>query len=147
MNLQANFFHIIFLLWNTLVPALYKLCMRSKTVQFILREFTAMSCYKQKNLITTLWTTLGRVLLEKLSVINKYRAFYITRRFITVFTRTRHWYLSWARWIQSTTSHRITVRCILILSSYLCQRLPNGNFLSGFPNKFCMHFWSLSKNR
>jgi len=29
--------------------------------------------------------------------------------FITMFTRARHWSLSWIRWIQSTTSHLISL--------------------------------------
>jgi len=33
-----------------------------------------------------------------------------TRRFITVFTRTHHWYLSWARCILSTPSHATFLR-------------------------------------
>jgi hypothetical protein len=34
-------------------------------------------------------------------------AFYGTKMFITVFTRGRHWSLSWARWIQFTPSQSI----------------------------------------
>jgi len=47
--------------------------------------------------------------LEKLTVsqlVKKSAAFYGTRMFITVFSRSRHWSLSWARWIQSTPSLR-----------------------------------------
>jgi len=49
-------------------------------------------------------------LLEKLTstqLVKKFPAFYGTRRFITVFTRARHWSESWARWIQSPTSYPI----------------------------------------
>jgi hypothetical protein len=42
-----------------------------------------------------------------------------TRKFVTVFTRTRHWSLSGASWIHSTSSYSISVRSILILSSHL----------------------------
>jgi hypothetical protein len=38
------------------------------------------------------------------------------RRFITVFTRARHWSLSWARWIQSIPFHPIST---IILPSTL----------------------------
>jgi hypothetical protein len=44
-------------------------------------------------------------------------AFYRIQWFITVFSRVRHWSVSWASWIQSTTSHRITLIPISILSS------------------------------
>jgi len=40
--------------------------------------------------------------------------------------------LSWARRIQSTTSHPMSLRSVLILSSYLFLRLPSGLFPSGF---------------
>jgi len=45
----------------------------------------------------------SRVLIEKLIVSVRCG----TRRFISVFTRTSHWAISWASWIQSTTSHLI----------------------------------------
>jgi hypothetical protein len=48
----------------------------------------------------------SRVILEKLvfaQLIGIFPAFYGTRRFITVFTRTRHWSQSRARCIQSTS--------------------------------------------
>jgi hypothetical protein len=57
--------------------------------------------------------------------------FYGTRRFITVFTTTSLWFLSWDRWIISTFSHPISLRSILILSSHL--PLPSGLFPTGFP--------------
>jgi hypothetical protein len=38
-------------------------------------------------------------------VVKKFPAFYGTRRFITLFGRTRHWDLSWGRRIYSTSSH------------------------------------------
>jgi hypothetical protein len=40
------------------------------------------------------------------SASQEFTAFYWSRRFISVFTRARHWSLSWARWIQS--SHTIS---------------------------------------
>jgi hypothetical protein len=54
--------------------------------------------------------------------------FYRTRKFITVFTRTRHWFLSRARLIQSTLSHLISLRSILTLISHLCLRFPSDLF-------------------
>jgi hypothetical protein len=51
--------------------------------------------------------------------------------FITVLTRVRHWYLSWARLVQSILPH--PVRSIVILASHLCLDLACGRFHSGFP--------------
>lgn len=45
-------------------------------------------------------------------VVKKLPSFYETRRFITVFTRARHWTLSLARWIHSTSwPYFITMQC------------------------------------
>jgi hypothetical protein len=45
--------------------------------------------------------------------------FYETRRFITMFTRPRHCFLSWVIWIQSTCPHPIYLISILLLSPHL----------------------------
>jgi hypothetical protein len=52
-------------------------------------------------------------LLEKLPIVEllkKFLTFYGIRRFITVFTRSLHWSLSWTRLIQSIPSHSISLR-------------------------------------
>jgi hypothetical protein len=60
--------------------------------------------------------TLSRVLLQKLTVtqlVKKFPDFDGTGSFITLFTRVRHWSLSWARWIQSTSSRKFHSNIIL----------------------------------
>jgi hypothetical protein len=53
-----------------------------------------------------------------------------------VFTRAIHWSLSWATSIQSTPSHFISSRSILILSNHLRLGLPSG---LAFPPISYMH--------
>jgi hypothetical protein len=57
-----------------------------------------------------------------------------------VFTRTRHCSLSWARWIQSTPSHPISLKSIPILASHLRLDLPGDSSFQVFRPKFCMNF-------
>jgi len=78
------------------------------------------------------------------SASQKFLASYGTWRFITMFTRAHHLSLSWARWIQSTTSHTISLRSILILSSDPCLGFLSCSSLYIFQPKYCMHFSSLS---
>jgi hypothetical protein len=76
---------------------------------------------------------------EKLTVtqlVKKFPSLYGNRRFITLFTTGRHCSLFWARWIQSTTSYPISLRCIVILSSHQQLDLPNGLFPSDFRLNF-----------
>jgi hypothetical protein len=75
--------------------------------------------------------------------VKKLPSFYGTQSFITEFTTARHWSPSWITWIQSATPHPVTLRWILILSSYLCLGLQSGLFLPGFPTKIFTHFSSL----
>jgi hypothetical protein len=56
--------------------------------------------------------------------------FYGTWGFITVFTRTLHWSISWARSIQSIPFYLIS---ILILSTHLRLGPPSGLISSSFP--------------
>jgi hypothetical protein len=68
------------------------------------------------------------VLFEKPPVTQVLKNFplYWTRRFFTVFTRSLHWSLSWARSIQSISSHHISLKSILILCSHLRLGLPSA---------------------
>jgi len=91
-----------------------------------------------RKLLTYLLTPWSRVLLEKLTslqLVNKFPAFYGTRKFITALTSVRHLSLSWASSIQSTHPHPTSLRSILILSSHLRLGLPNGLLPSGFSTK------------
>jgi hypothetical protein len=74
----------------------------------------------------------SRFFLEKLIVtqlIKKFLTFYGTRRFINVFTTACHWFLSWTRCIQSTTSYPLSLRSALILSSHVRLGLLSGLIL------------------
>jgi len=75
------------------------------------------------------------VLLEKLTVphlVKKFLTFYVTREFITAFTRTRHLSFSWARSIRSTPISRF-LKSILISSSLLLLGLPSLSLSLMFP--------------
>jgi hypothetical protein len=61
-------------------------------------------------------------------LVKKFPALYGTQRFIPVFTTAHHRSVSWARWIQSTTSHHIystlmSFRPLLILSNVLFTQI------------------------
>jgi hypothetical protein len=63
------------------------------------------------SLLLTLWSW---ALLERSPVVrtlDSFPAFYGTRRFNTKFTRALHLSLSWARPIQSTSTHPSSTRC------------------------------------
>ena len=98
-------------------------------------------------MILTQWS---RVLLEKLTgfqLVNKFTAFYGTRKFITAFTSARHLSLTWGCSIQSIPPHPTSWRSILILSSNLRLGLPSGLFPSGFSTKILLHASPLPHTR
>jgi hypothetical protein len=60
--------------------------------------------------------------------------------FISMFTRTQHWSLSCTRHIQSTISHPISLRPIIVLPSHIYLGLPSGHFPAGFLTKILYSF-------
>jgi len=74
------------------------------------------------------------VILEKLIP-----AFDGTRMFITMLTRSRHFYVSWARWIQSTSSQSVSLRSTFVLSSHVMYVYVTS-LLQGFPTKILYVF-------
>jgi hypothetical protein len=75
-------------------------------------------------------TSWSRALFEKrpiMQLLKNFPVFYATRRFMTVLSRALHWSLSRA------TSIQISLRSILILSTYLRLGLPCGLLPPGFP--------------
>ena len=89
-------------------------------------------------LITYLFTTWSRVLLQKLTgsqPVKNFPAFCGTRRFITAFTSARHLSLSLASSIQSMPPHPTSWISFLILPSHLRLGLLSGHFPSGFPTE------------
>lgn len=71
----------------------------------------------------------------------KFLAFYRTHSFLNVLRRSQNQASFWARVIQSTSYHPISLRSILLLSHHLCLVLPSGRLPSSFPTKSCMHFF------
>jgi hypothetical protein len=56
--------------------------------------------------------------------LKNFPAFYRTWKFITVFTRALHWFLFWARPIQSKPPHPVPPRSISVLPIHLRLGLP-----------------------
>jgi hypothetical protein len=55
--------------------------------------------------------------------------------------KTRHWTLSRAGWIRSTSSHPVPVRSVIILSYHLCLGLLSGLLPPGFSTKILCEFF------
>jgi len=87
------------------------------------------------------WST---VLPEKLTgpqLVNKFPAFCVTRRYITVLTSAIHLSLSWAGSIQSMPPHPTSWRYILILYSHVCLGLSSGLFPSRLAPQNSSHYF------
>jgi hypothetical protein len=75
-----------------------------------------------------------------LQILRNFPAFCGTGKFISVFTRELHWFLPWARSIQSIPSHPISLRSIAVLSTHLRLGLSSGLFHSGFSTNILYAF-------
>jgi hypothetical protein len=96
-------------------------------------------CHERISNLRNCLTAWSRVLPEKLrnpQLVVTFPEFYGTRRFITTFTRVRHFSVSWATSIQTTPPYATSWSSILILSSRFtlmsskasrCRRLPHQN--------------------
>jgi hypothetical protein len=83
------------------------------------------------------WALLDKPAIAQL--LKNFSAFYVTRRFITVFIRVLHWSISCARSIQSIPPHPISLRSVLILSpTYVLVYLVIF-FLLAFPSISYIH--------
>ena len=85
------------------------------------KTFLAQTCYIKQRTRLKEQTPWSRILPEKLTVprlLEKFTAFYGTRRFITAFTTDRHLSLFWAKYIHSMPpSHSSKTRFNIILPS------------------------------
>jgi hypothetical protein len=89
-----------------------------------------MYSYWTETATSGLYLGCNRVLHEKLIVAHLVKTLptsYGTWRFITVFTRARHWSLSWASWILSTATGPIPLRSVSIFS-HAHLGLPSAPF-------------------
>jgi hypothetical protein len=70
----------------------------------------------------------------------KFPDIYGTRKFSTMFTRVHHWHLWRGRWNQPTSSHTVSFRYILILSSHVCLWLRSDPFPASLARKFVYEY-------
>jgi len=64
--------------------------------------------------------------------VNKFPALCGTRRYIAVFTKGRHWLLSWARWVQSTPSQTVSLISSIIFWYFSSIQIFQLNFHINF---------------
>jgi hypothetical protein len=78
------------------------------------------------------------VLFDKLTVaqiLKKFSAYYVTRKFITVFTKILHFSLGIESKINPVHMRPISIRFLSVLSSQLLLIFPNNLFPSGITTK------------
>jgi hypothetical protein len=152
-SLRSFFFFLITSLW--LFTAVSLILFSSKNrIQFSFIVITATGFQfhqplytswklvaEVKHYLTNILTPRSRTILEKLmftKLVKKFPDFYGTRRFITVFTKTRHWYLSWTRWLQSTNTPTTSLKsfqCYPPISSL--QRFDQIFVWISYPSSSC----------
>jgi hypothetical protein len=89
-----------------------------------------LTTFATRYLVCLKLTSCSTVLLQ---LVKNFSTFYGTQRFITVFTRASHLFLSCTN--ESSQSHPISLRSNLKQSSPLYSGLKSGLFHSGFPTK------------
>jgi hypothetical protein len=122
-NLKTNNYHYTS---DTLLPDSSFLCLLDSLTEVTLLSEIYINLSMMQLDITYLrsWA-----LLEELPIVQPLKnspEFYGTRRFNTVFTIALNWSLSWAISIQSTPTHPISLRSILMLFTHLRLGLPSG---------------------
>lgn len=85
-------------------------------------------CHSRVYFTSILLCTWNTALLVKLTVVQQVKKLYalLIQRFVSVFTRTRHWSLNWASWIHSAASHRISLRFGALLEKLIVAH-PSRN--------------------
>jgi hypothetical protein len=101
----------------------------------ILSSFIPQSINQSQWLINKMSNSMEQNAFEKLTfpeLLKNFQALYVTQKFIIVFTTARTFSPSSACWIQSTPSHPISLRSVLILSFHLCLGFQSGLIPSGY---------------
>lgn len=101
--------------------------------------------YHNVSISCHLRTARSEVFVEMMDIphlVKKFPALYETKSFTTMVTKAHHLLPSWARLIQFTPSHPISLKFTLTLFSHLCLGIPSGPFASDFPTKLCRYFSS-----
>jgi hypothetical protein len=100
-----------------------------RTVYFKKDLALSLVCYLQLRKVALLLHSMVQDILRKVYSYSGCKSIawflYGIRRFITAFTKARHWTVSWASRIQFAQSISNSLRSTLMLSSYLCLGLPS----------------------